>query len=124
MTKYDEADWLEDGEEVLIGESSRGKYKFADGDAVYMLYGDFVLTNKRLAILSGIFSRTLSTELRPQHLLSTSVAKKFKVPGALWKPAGRRVLLLEVDKDGKKALLGLALKDAASWLEHISAWKR
>ena len=124
--KYDTAPWLEDGERVEQAIRSRGKYNI-DGSIVnYMLYGDFVLTNKRVAILTGIFWKKLSTELRPEHLLELSLEDAYKAPGAHWRPVGKKVLMMKVLKDGKKAVFGLAIPadDATMWLDTLRSWSR
>jgi hypothetical protein len=121
---YDRADWLESGEGVERVLRSRAKYKIDDGLMTRMLYADFVLTDRRLAILTGLFRRKLTTEIRPEHLLAVSVGKAFEGRGTYWRPAGRQVLLLKVYKDGKDASLGIAVAPAEveAWRDRLQAW--
>jgi hypothetical protein len=116
--------WLEAGEQVKQVSRSRAKYSVDGSIVTRMIYADFVLTDRRLAMLTGFFRKKLTTELRPEHVLDVSAEKAFKAPGAYWRPIGKRVLVLKVRKDGKDAKLGIAVAAAEieAWRAHIQAW--
>ena len=116
------AAWLEDGERVQCAERSRGKYRHEGGAATYMLSADFVLTDRRLAILTGLRERKLTTELRPEHVRTVSVETMLRMRGTRWKPAGKRVLVLTVHKDDKDATFGIALHAPEEWYDRLQPW--
>jgi|OpeIllAssembly_1097287.scaffolds.fasta_scaffold1631460_1 hypothetical protein len=122
--KDDAATWLEREEKILRVLRSRAKYKIDDGLVTRTIYADFVLTDRRVAIVSGLFWRRYTSELRPEHLRAVSVEKAFKGWGTYWRPAFRKVLLLTVRKDGKDARLGLAVAPAEveAWRKALQAW--
>jgi hypothetical protein len=120
----DAAKWLDAGEQIELGVRSRAKYSIEGSVVTRMMYADFVLTNRRLAMLTGFFRRKLTTELRPEHVVAVSAGKAFRAPGVYWSPIARRVLVLTVRKDGKNAKLGIAIAAAEleAWRAKLQAW--
>jgi len=122
--RYHRAEWLESGEHVAHVVRSRAKYQIDDSIVTRMVYADFVLTDRRLAILTGFFGRKLRNEIRPEHLRAVSAEKAFKGKWTYWSPVRRKVLVLQIRKDGKDARMGIAIAAAEveAWRDLLRSW--